>query len=91
MLLELGNQRGIVLLAGADRLVHHLDRTVPAQVIAGLFGEALPVSGLVMYDRNSLTGEILGQEGAGDSTLLVVTPADTKNIFAALVGQLRVG
>ena len=57
-LLELGDERRIVLLAGGDRLVHLLLLAGRVERLLGLVGEALAVSRLVVDEGDLLVGEM---------------------------------
>src|SRR5690606_22431237 len=90
-LLHLGDQRRVVLLAGGDGFVHRLLHALGGQRLAGLVGEALPVGGLVVDDRDLLALELVGDVAGRNDALLVVAAADAEDVAVAALGEGRVG
>ena len=89
--LHLGDQRGEVLVARGDRLVHGLLDAARVQLLLELVGEALAVGRLVVDDRDLAADVVVDHVVAGEGALLVVATAHPEDVFEALLGQLRIG
>ena len=78
--LDLGYQRGEVLVAHVDAFVEHFLDPALLFMFLRLVGEALPIRGLVVNDGDLLALEFLGDVVAGDRALLVVAPAGAEDV-----------
>ena len=89
--LQLGDERGEILLAGADAFVDHLGDAEIVHRLLGLVGEALAVRRLVVDDGDLLVLQIVGDVLAGDAALLIVAAAGAEHVPQLAFGDRRVG
>src|SRR6185437_10616619 len=89
--LDLGDDGGIVLLAGVDAFVEHFLDAELVHVFERRVGEALAVSGLVVDHRDLLALELVAGELGPNQALLVVAAADAERVPELAVGDLGIG
>ncbi len=89
--LELGDERGEILLAGADAFVDHLGDAEIVHRLLRLVGETLAVRRLVVDDGDLLILQMLGDVLAGDGALLIVATAGAEHVPQLALGYQRVG
>ncbi len=91
-LLELGDERRVVLLAGGVGLGQDLLLAGRVHRLPGLLGEAFAVGGLVVDDGDVLVGEMARQIFAGDAALLIIAAAYPIDVGAGtVVGEGGIG
>jgi hypothetical protein len=79
-LLDFGNQRREILLAGVNAFVQNFFHAGFVDCLLHFVGQAFAVSGLVMHDGNFFAFEVLGDVLPCDLSLLIVAAADTKDV-----------
>jgi hypothetical protein len=78
--LDLGDDGGIVLLAGVDAFVEHFLDAELMHVVERRVGETLTVGRLVVDDRDFLALELVAREFRPKHALLIVPPASAERV-----------
>ena len=89
--LERGHRLGVVRLAGRDLVEPRLLDAMPVEPAPGRLGQALPVDGAVVQDRDLGVGPLLREVVAGEPGLLGIPIDHPEHVPQALLGQLRIG